>query len=172
MRPASGAALRRGRRSRTGTRCIFRRLPRSCHARSVSAPEDRHARRFQVNRLRCRTADGDGGITGAECQLATRAGGVIKGEAQCAELRRKSRGTLPHLTAERFKVQTGADLTYIPYPGASAGLQDLMGGRISVIVEGFGTLLGAIQSGSLKALAVSSLNRLADFPTIPTIAET
>jgi len=82
-----------------------------------------------------------------------------------------ARGTLPHLTAERLKSQAGIDMTYIPYPGAAAGLQDLIGGRISVIVEGLGTLLGAIQSGSLKPLAVSSLKRLENFPNIPTIAE-
>ena len=83
-----------------------------------------------------------------------------------------ARGTMPHLTAERFKAQTGADMTYIPYPGAAAGLQDLMGGRISMIVEGLGTLLGPIQSGTLKALAVSSSQRLPEFPNLPTIAET
>jgi len=82
-----------------------------------------------------------------------------------------ARGTIPHLTAERFKSQTGADMTHIPYPGAAAGLQDLMGGRIAVIVEGLGTLLGPIQSGSLKALAVSSLKRLPEFPNLPTISE-
>ncbi len=83
-----------------------------------------------------------------------------------------ARGTIPHLTAERIKSQTGADMTYIPYPGAAAGLQDLLGGRISVIVEGLGSLLGPIQSGSLKALAVSSLKRLPDFPDLPTVSET
>jgi tripartite-type tricarboxylate transporter receptor subunit TctC len=83
-----------------------------------------------------------------------------------------ARGTIPHLTAERIKSQTGADMTHIPYPGAAAGLQDLMGGRIAVIVEGLGTLLGPIQSGSLKALAISSSKRLPEFPNLPTIAET
>ncbi len=83
-----------------------------------------------------------------------------------------ARGTIPHLTAERLKSQTGADMTYIPYPGAAAGLQDLLGGRISVIVEGLGSLLGPIQSGSLKPLAISSLKRLPDFPNLPTISET
>jgi tripartite-type tricarboxylate transporter receptor subunit TctC len=83
-----------------------------------------------------------------------------------------ARGTLPHLTAERIKSQAGIDMTYIPYPGAAAGLQDLLGGRISVIVEGLGTLLGSIQNGSLKPLAVSSLTRLENFPNIPTVAET
>lgn len=82
------------------------------------------------------------------------------------------RGTLPSLTAERFRAETGADLTFIPYPGAAAGLQDLMGGRISMIVEGLGTLMGGIQSGALKPLAITSLKRLANFPDIPTVAET
>jgi tripartite-type tricarboxylate transporter receptor subunit TctC len=82
-----------------------------------------------------------------------------------------ARGTIPHLTAERFKAQTGADMTHIPYPGAAAGLQDLMGGRIAVIVEGLGTLLGAIQGGTIKPLAISSLKRLPEFPDLPTVSE-
>ena len=83
-----------------------------------------------------------------------------------------SRGTLPYLTAERFRMATGADLTFIPYPGAAAGLQDVIGGRVSMIVEGLGTLMGGIQGGTLKPLAVTSLKRLPNFPNIPTVAET
>ncbi|MGZ5805369.1 MAG: Bug family tripartite tricarboxylate transporter substrate binding protein, partial [Xanthobacteraceae bacterium] len=67
---------------------------------------------------------------------------------------------------------TGADLTFIPYPGAAAGLQDLMGGRIAMIVEGLGTLMGSIQSGALKPIAITSLQRLPSFPDLPTVAET
>src|SRR5262249_37327712 len=47
-----------------------------------------------------------------------------------------SRGTLSHLAAERFRAATGADLTFIPCPGAAAGMQDVVGGRVSMIVEG------------------------------------
>ena len=83
-----------------------------------------------------------------------------------------ARGTLPHLTAERVRTQTGADLTYIPYPGAAAGLQDLAGGRISVIVEGLGPLMGAIQGNAIRPIAVSSLRRLTNFPDWATVAET
>jgi hypothetical protein len=83
-----------------------------------------------------------------------------------------SRGTLPHLTAERFRAATGADLTFIPYPGAAAGMQDVVGGRVSMIVEGLGTLMGGIQSGTLKPLAVTSLQRLPNFSDLPTVAET
>jgi tripartite-type tricarboxylate transporter receptor subunit TctC len=83
-----------------------------------------------------------------------------------------ARGTLPHLTAERFRSQSGIELRFVPYAGAAAGLQDLVGGRISMIVESLGPLLGAIQGGSLKAIAVASAQRLPNFPDLPTVAET
>jgi tripartite-type tricarboxylate transporter receptor subunit TctC len=83
-----------------------------------------------------------------------------------------SRGTLPSLTGERLRTELGADLTFIPYPGAAAGLQDVMGGRVSMIIEGLGTLLGSIQSGAIKPIAMTWLKRLPDFPNIPTVAET
>src|SRR5436189_819641 len=54
----------------------------------------------------------------------------------------------------------------------AAGLQDLVGGRISMIVESLGPFLGAIQGGSLKALAVASAQRLPKFPDLPTVGET
>jgi tripartite-type tricarboxylate transporter receptor subunit TctC len=51
-------------------------------------------------------------------------------------------------------------------------MQDVVGGRVSMIVEGLGTLMGGIQSGALKPLAVTSLQRLPNFPDLPTVAET
>jgi tripartite-type tricarboxylate transporter receptor subunit TctC len=83
-----------------------------------------------------------------------------------------SRGTFPHLTVERLRKETGADLTFVPYPGAAAGLQDLMGWRISMIVESIGALAGAMQGNAIKVLAVASSKRLAQFPDIPTASET
>ena len=83
-----------------------------------------------------------------------------------------ARGTLPHLTAERFRKEAGIELRFVPYAGAAAGLQDLVGGRISMIVESLGPFLGAIQGGSLKALAVASAQRLPKFPDLPTVGET
>lgn len=83
-----------------------------------------------------------------------------------------SRGTFPHLTAERLRKETGADLTFIPYPGAAAGLQDLMGGRISLIVESIGALSGAMQGHAIDVLAVASSKRLPNFPDLPAASET
>ena len=83
-----------------------------------------------------------------------------------------NRGSLPHLVGELFRARTGADLTFVPYRGVTAGLQDLMGGRISVIIESVGALTGAMQSGSATPLAVASATRLPSLPELPTIAET
>ena len=82
-----------------------------------------------------------------------------------------SRGTFPNLTVERFKKETGANFTFIPYAGAAAGLQDLMGGRISMIAESIGPLLGAIASNAVKVLAVASPKRLPNFPDIPLMSD-
>jgi tripartite-type tricarboxylate transporter receptor subunit TctC len=81
-------------------------------------------------------------------------------------------GSLPHLTTERLRSEANIDLRFIPYPGAAAGLQDLAGGRISVIVEGLGPLLGAIQGGAIRPLAIASGERLLNFRDMPTVAET
>jgi tripartite-type tricarboxylate transporter receptor subunit TctC len=82
-----------------------------------------------------------------------------------------NRGSLPHLTAEMFRARTGADLTFVPYQGAAAGLQDLIGGRIGMIVESVGALSGPAQAGSITPLAVASAARLPNLPGLPTVAE-
>src|SRR5205085_12678400 len=83
-----------------------------------------------------------------------------------------NRGSFPHLAGEFFRHRAGIELTFVPYPGAAAGLQDILGGRISMIVEGPSALSGALQAGSIKALAVTSTTRLPNFPDLPTVAET
>jgi len=83
-----------------------------------------------------------------------------------------NRGSFPHLAGEFFRNQAGIELTFVPYPGAAAGLNDIMGGRVSMIVEGPSALSGALQAGSIKALAVTSTTRLSNLPDLPTVAET
>jgi len=83
-----------------------------------------------------------------------------------------SRGGIPHLTSEWIKLAAGLDWTSVNYPGTPAGLSDLMGGRIQVIIDGLPSLAGAINSGQLKLLAVGSAKRLPNRPDTPTIAET
>jgi tripartite-type tricarboxylate transporter receptor subunit TctC len=83
-----------------------------------------------------------------------------------------SRGGIPHLTAEWIKLAAGLDWTSINYPGAPAGLADVIGGRVQVIMDGLPSLAGAINGGQLKLLAVGSAKRLPNQPDTPTIAET
>jgi len=60
----------------------------------------------------------------------------------------------------------------VPYPGAPQGLQDVIGGRIPMIVNSLGALSGSLKGGSVKALAVTSSRRLPNMPDLPTVAET
>jgi tripartite-type tricarboxylate transporter receptor subunit TctC len=82
-------------------------------------------------------------------------------------------GTLPHLTGELFRRRSGIDVTFVPYTGgASAALNDIMAGRISMIVDALPALSGAIQGGIINALAVTSAQRLPQYPNLPTVSET
>jgi len=83
-----------------------------------------------------------------------------------------TRGSLPHLAGELFRSRAAIDVTFVPYPGTPPALQDAIGGRVPMIVNGMSSLLGAIRSGSVKALAVASATRLPNFPDLPTVAET
>jgi tripartite-type tricarboxylate transporter receptor subunit TctC len=83
-----------------------------------------------------------------------------------------SRGGIPHLTSEWIKIATGVDWVSINYPGTPAGLSDVMGGRVQVIMDGLPSLAGAITGGKLKLLAVGSAKRLPNRAEVPTIAET
>jgi tripartite-type tricarboxylate transporter receptor subunit TctC len=83
-----------------------------------------------------------------------------------------SRGGIPHLTSEWIKLAAGLEWTSINYPGTPAGLSDVMGGRVQVIMDGLPSLAGSINGGTLKLLAVGSAQRLPNRPDTPTIAET
>jgi len=82
-------------------------------------------------------------------------------------------GRLTHLAGELLQQRADIKLLLVPYSGGpSHALNDIIGGRIPVIIEGYSGLAGAIQSGSLTGLATGSSQRLAEFPNLPTVAET
>src|SRR5262245_60594888 len=83
-----------------------------------------------------------------------------------------TRGSLPHLTVEAFRERAGIDITFVPYSGSAAALNDVVGGQISLIVDGLSGLQGSITGGSLRALAVATPQRLPNFPDLPTVGET
>lgn len=82
------------------------------------------------------------------------------------------RGSLPNMTGESFRSRAGIEMTFVPYPGAPQGLQDVMGGRVSAMVEGLAVFVGPMASNSVKPLAITSPQRLPNYPSLPTVAET
>lgn len=80
-------------------------------------------------------------------------------------------GTVPHLQGEQFKLVTGAPITHVPYRGAAAALQDVVGGQIQMLFTAAPTALAFIQSGSLKLIATTGPERLPVVPDAPTLAE-
>ena len=82
-------------------------------------------------------------------------------------------GTLPHLVGEYFRYRSGIDIRFVPYTGgAPAALKEVMSGLVPVIIDSLAALSGAIQGDAVKPLAVSSLQRLPQYPNLSTIAET
>ena len=80
-------------------------------------------------------------------------------------------GTLLHLTGELLKIAAGIDMQHVPYRGAQAATQDLMGGRLEAMFDSLPSAAPHIRSGTVRALAVSTSARSPTFPEIPTIAE-
>jgi tripartite-type tricarboxylate transporter receptor subunit TctC len=80
-------------------------------------------------------------------------------------------GSLQHVTGAMIEQQTGIQMTHIPYKGTGPALQDLLGNQVDVT---FGTpppYMQHIQSGKLRALAVTGKSRLPSLPEVPTAAE-
>jgi tripartite-type tricarboxylate transporter receptor subunit TctC len=80
-------------------------------------------------------------------------------------------GTHGQLVAELFKQLAGVDMQHVPYKGASAAVADLIAGHIQVASTTLSTAAGQIHAGKARALAISSANRLPDYPNVPTYAE-
>src|SRR5262245_31859867 len=84
-----------------------------------------------------------------------------------------SRGTLPHLAGEALQQRAGIKLLMVPYLGGTAqALNDVIVGRVPMVIDGYPPLAGALQAGAIKALAVGSTARLPEFPDLPIAAET
>lgn len=80
-------------------------------------------------------------------------------------------GTIGHMWGELFKSTTGTFMVHIPYRGAGPALNDLVGGQVMVYFDQVASSLPFIQSGKLRALAVSWSKRLDVLPDTPTFAE-
>ncbi len=80
-------------------------------------------------------------------------------------------GTSPHLAMELLKTLARIDVVHIAYKGAPQALADLIGGQIPVSISNIPAFLPPIQSGRARALAVTSLKRASQLPSVPTMDE-
>jgi tripartite-type tricarboxylate transporter receptor subunit TctC len=80
-------------------------------------------------------------------------------------------GTAPHLLAELFKVDQGVKILHVPYRGTAPLLAAMVAGEVQIGVDPMTTSLPQVLSGNLRALAVTSKERVAKLPNVPTVAE-
>jgi len=80
-------------------------------------------------------------------------------------------GTTPHMAGELFSIQAGIKMVHVAYRGEAPAINDLLGGQIPLIFANLSAVIGNVRAGSLRALAVTSLQRSPSAPDIPTIAE-
>jgi tripartite-type tricarboxylate transporter receptor subunit TctC len=80
-------------------------------------------------------------------------------------------GSSPHLAGEIFKSMAHVDITHVPYKGSAPALTDLLGGQIQMIFSTVPAAASYVRSGQLRALAVTSAQRSAAYPDLPTVAE-
>lgn len=80
-------------------------------------------------------------------------------------------GSTQHIAAEVFKDAAGIEITHVPYKGSSGALVDLVSGQVQMSFDTMPSVIGQIKAGKLRALAVTSPQRNAQLPQVPTTAE-
>jgi tripartite-type tricarboxylate transporter receptor subunit TctC len=80
-------------------------------------------------------------------------------------------GSTQHIAGEGFKHTTGVKMIHIPYKGSSQAHLDVMGGQVQIMFDTTSSAMGHIKSGKMKALAVTTAQRAAELPNVPTLAE-
>lgn len=80
-------------------------------------------------------------------------------------------GGTTHLGVELLKSVAGVDLVHVPYGGAAPAVNDLLGGHVQLMFADIPVLLGNVEAGKLRALAIGSAKRAPTVPDIPTTAE-
>jgi tripartite-type tricarboxylate transporter receptor subunit TctC len=80
-------------------------------------------------------------------------------------------GTSQHLSGELFQSMTGAKMLHIPYKGSAPSMQALLGQQVDLVFENILAAVPLIQSGKVRALAVTSGTRASSLPDVPTLSE-
>lgn len=114
-------------------------------------------------------------------QLVISANSPVRSVAELIELVRSqpgrhnfassSNGTPGHLAGEVFKAAAKLDVTHIPYKGSAPALTDVVGGQVTYMLDSMPSSISLVKGGKLRALAVTSAQRVEALPDVPTFAE-
>jgi tripartite-type tricarboxylate transporter receptor subunit TctC len=80
-------------------------------------------------------------------------------------------GTITHLSAHLLARMAGAEATHVPYRGSGPAFTDLLGGRVDMMVDSMASVIPAVRAGQVRALAVTTRERSAALPEVPSAAE-
>jgi len=80
-------------------------------------------------------------------------------------------GAVGHLTGLAFQKETGTKFQFVPYKGNAPAMQDLAAGVTDFMIEPSSNFLSLVQAGNIKAIAISSGQRINSYPNVPTIEE-
>ena len=80
-------------------------------------------------------------------------------------------GSAAHMTMAYLAQQTGIDMQHVPYKGTAPAVNDLVAGQVQALFTGIPAVLAQLRAGQIKAIAVSSPQRVAVLPDVPTVAE-
>ena len=80
-------------------------------------------------------------------------------------------GTVGHLAGELLERRAGVQLLQVPYKGAGPAMNELLGGQVPAYIGNSVSVMGQLSAGKIRALAVTSAQRLGSMPTVPTVAE-
>lgn len=80
-------------------------------------------------------------------------------------------GSVPHVGTELLKQMTGTDMVHVPYKGSGPAIQDVLSGRVQLFVTTPPSVIGHVQQGKLRAIAVAGRDRHPMIPDVPTSAE-
>ncbi|MCR6735527.1 MAG: tripartite tricarboxylate transporter substrate binding protein [Afipia sp.] len=81
-------------------------------------------------------------------------------------------GTSIHLSGELFKAMTGVEMQHVPYRGSAPAVTDMIGNRVQVMFDNMPSCIAHIKAGTLRALAVTTTDRSAELPDVPTVGDT
>jgi tripartite-type tricarboxylate transporter receptor subunit TctC len=96
---------------------------------------------------------------------------IAKGKPGTLSYGSTGSGSSNHLSMELFRLMTATSMIHVPYKGSAPMVTDLLGGHVQVAFDNVPNVITQVKAGKLRALGITSLQRSASLPEIPTVAE-